>query len=78
MEVEKVIAELDRVALARDLPEAELKAGAVGTVVHVYRDGEAYEVEFVTFGGESVGVFTVERDAVRELGKGELPHARAL
>lgn len=73
-----MIAELDRVALAKGLPEAGLEEGAVGTVVHVYLDAAAYEVEFVTFGGESVGVFTVERDAVRELGKGELPYARAV
>ena len=73
-----MIAELDRVVLARDLPRAGLEEGTVGAVVHVHRDGAAYEVEFVTFGGESVGVFTVERDAVRELGKDELPHARAV
>jgi hypothetical protein len=72
-----MIEELARVVLKRDLPEEKLQAGDVGTVVYVYRGGAAYEVEFVTFGGEGVGVFTVEPDALRELGKGELPCAGA-
>ncbi|MBA2441371.1 MAG: DUF4926 domain-containing protein [Rubrobacter sp.] len=63
-----MISELDRVALAKDLLEEGLKEGDVGTVVHVYRGGAAYEVEFVTFSGESLGVFTVEAEAVRPVG----------
>ena len=61
-----MLAELDRVALATDLPEAGLSKGAVGTVVHVYAGGKAYEVEFVTFSGESLGIFTLEAEDVRE------------
>jgi hypothetical protein len=73
-----MISELDRVALEKDLLEEGLKKGDVGTVVHVYSGGAAYEVEFVTFSGESLGVFTVEAAAVRPVGEGELPSARAL
>jgi hypothetical protein len=39
--------EHDRLVLTGDLPEEGLKAGDVGTVVHVHRGGEAFEVEFV-------------------------------
>ncbi len=73
-----MIAELERVALTRDLPESTLRAGDVGTVVHVYRDQAAYEVEFVSFSGESLGVFTVEAEGVRKLGEDDLPSTRSL
>jgi hypothetical protein len=73
-----MIEELARVVLTRDLPDEKLQAGDAGTVVYVYRGGVAYEVEFVTRSGESVGVFTIKPDAMRELGKGELPAAGAL
>lgn len=40
--------ELSRATLAQDLTVAEghLPAGATGTIVGVYRSGEAYEMEF--------------------------------
>ena len=40
------IADLDIVALLRDLPDLGLRAGQTGTVVYVHNDGEAFEVEF--------------------------------
>lgn len=73
-----MIDELERVALTRDLPESTLRAGDVGTVVHVYRERAAYEVEFVSFSGESLGVFTVDADGVRKLGEDDLPSSRSL
>ena len=54
------IKEHDCVVLTKDLPQADLKAGDVGTVVHVYKDGAAYEVEFVTYAGRTVAVATIE------------------
>ena len=42
------IKEHDRVVLLKDVTDEGLKAGDVGTVVHVYRHGEAFEVEFMT------------------------------
>ena len=44
-----MIKEHESVALTGDLPSAGLKAGDVGVVVHIYEDGEAYEVEFIEF-----------------------------
>ena len=37
---------LDVVALTQDIPEHNLKRGAVGTVVEILSNGKAYEVEF--------------------------------
>ena len=36
----------DRVVLKADLPDGSFRAGDVGTVVEIYSDGVAYEVEF--------------------------------
>ena len=46
------IKEHDCVVLTADLPKEGLKAGDVGTVVHVHGNGVAYEVEFMTFAGK--------------------------
>ncbi len=43
--------EHERVVLTRAVAGERLEAGDVGTVVHVYRDGLAYEVEFTTLDG---------------------------
>ena len=51
---------LDLVILAEDLPERGLGEGDVGTVVFVHDGGTAYEVEFVTLDGETVGVITLQ------------------
>ena len=51
-----VIKEHDLVVLTEDLPTEGLKAGDVGTVVHVYADGNAYEVEFVTGAGQTLAL----------------------
>ena len=46
---------LQVVRLARDVPEAGLAAGTVGTIVDLLRgDGTAYEVEVVDDGGRTV------------------------
>ena len=59
------IKEHDRVVLTTDLPAEKLEAGDVGTVVHVYRDGLAYEVEFFTLDGSTAAVVTVEAAQVK-------------
>ncbi|HVU27151.1 MAG TPA: DUF4926 domain-containing protein [Verrucomicrobiae bacterium] len=72
------IKEHDRVVLTRDLPAKGLEAGDVGTVVHLYRDGRAYEVEFVALDGTTAAVATVEAADVRPVHKREITHAREL
>jgi len=48
-----MIREHECIVLTQDLPDERLQAGDVGTVVHIHRDGAAYEVEFVTLTGQS-------------------------
>ena len=73
-----MIREHDRVVLVIDASSEGLVAGDVGTVVHIYRDGEAYEVEFTTLEGKTAAVITVEAAQVRPVGKREITHAREL
>ena len=68
--------EHERVVLTEDLPEAKLTAGDVGTVVHVYSDGEAFEVEFMALDGETIAVVTLERHRIRPVQHREIPHVR--
>jgi hypothetical protein len=70
--------ELELVVLKRDIPEHGLARGDVGTVVHVYDDGVAYEVEFILASGETVAVLTLESDDVRPRGGKEILHTRSL
>lgn len=73
-----MINELDRVVLKSAVPAEGLEAGDVGTVVHVYRDGLAFEVEFTTLEGKTAAVVTVEAAQVRPVNKREITHAREL
>ncbi|MGA2855036.1 MAG: DUF4926 domain-containing protein [Verrucomicrobiota bacterium] len=70
------IKEHDCVVLTESLPAENLEAGDVGTVVHIHKDGAAYEVEFVTLAGNTVAVATVEASDVRPIGKRDISHVR--
>lgn len=70
--------EHDRVVLTAPVPGHGLKAGDVGTVVHLYEDGLAYEVEFVALDGHTAAVVTVEASQVRPVTRDEITHARSL
>ena len=72
------IAEHAAVALTRDLPGHGLRAGDVGAVVHVYPEGQAYEVEFVTGAGQTLAVETLEPGDIRLLGDSDILHIRSL
>lgn len=69
---------LDLVALERDIDEHGLKRGDVGTVVHRYSGGEAFEVEFVTVDGQTVAVVTLTNSDIRPLKPNEILHVREL
>lgn len=43
---------LDVVALTHDIPEHNLKRGEVGTVVEIFSNGDAFEVEFSDCNGQ--------------------------
>ena len=72
------IKEHDCVVLTKNLPEENLEAGDVGTVVHIHKNGAAYEVEFVTLAGNTVAVATVEASDLRPVGKRDISHVREL
>ncbi|MGI8964779.1 MAG: DUF4926 domain-containing protein [Limisphaerales bacterium] len=73
-----MIKEHDRIVLKVAIPAEGLEAGDVGTVVHIYKDGLAYEVEFTTLEGKTAAVVTVETSQVRPVSKREITHAREL
>lgn len=73
-----MIREHDCVVLTEDLADEQLQAGDVGTVVHIHRDGTAYEVEFMTLTGRTVAVATVLPAQVRPVSARDLTHVREL
>jgi hypothetical protein len=70
------IKEHQRVVLTTDLPAERLTAGDVGTVVHVYQDGNAFEVEFSTLTGETVAIVSLVKTQLRAVDHREVTHAR--
>lgn len=73
-----MIRELELVVLLRDVEEFGLRRGDIGTVVHAYTNAPAYEVEFVTADGDTVGVLTLTEAEVRPRQGKELLHVREL
>lgn len=49
----------DVVALTENLHEENILSGQVGTIVEIYNDGEAFEVEFVDKDGRTYGLLTL-------------------
>ena len=72
-----MLEEHDRVALTGDVADPGLKAGDVGTIVHVHRSGEAFEVEFPTLNGRTAALATVQSSQVRPVTGADTTHARA-
>ena len=72
------IRQYEQAVLTVDLPEKELKAGDVGTVVDVHSSaaGTGYSLEFFTLSGETIAVATVKADAVRPVDSGDRIHVR--
>jgi len=70
------INEHDCVVLTIDLPAEGLQTGDVGTVVHIHQNGVAFEVEFITFTGETVAVTTVLASQLRPVSRHDLHHVR--
>jgi hypothetical protein len=73
-----MIEELSIVVLARDIEQYGLACGDIGTVVHVYRSGEAFEVEFTTGSGVTIAVLTIEAKDLRPMQDQEILHVRRL
>jgi hypothetical protein len=73
-----MIQEFDRVVLTAEVPDKGLVSGDVGTIVHVYAEGRAFEVEFMTLDGQTAAVATVEASAVRPVTGRDISHSRHL
>ncbi len=71
-----MIEDLDRAVLTRDIPEKKLKAGDVGAVVMVCKNGDAVEVEFMTLDGGAFALETLMAADVRPARGVEIAHAR--
>ncbi len=71
-----MIRELDTVALTRNVDEFDLTTGDVGAVVHCYEDGNAFEVEFVNAGGNTIAVATLRSEDIRPIQSEEILHVR--
>ncbi|MEX0613254.1 MAG: DUF4926 domain-containing protein [Pirellulales bacterium] len=73
-----MLREHDRVVLTTSMPGQGLVAGDVGTIVHVYHDGRAYEVEFVALDGHTTAVVTLEENQVRPVTPRDMTHTREI
>ena len=73
-----MIKEHDRIVLLKDLPEDGLQSGDVGTVIHIHRQGEAFEIEFMTLDGGTVAVVTLLSSQIRAVSKRDITHVREL
>ena len=71
-----MFSELDIVVLKQDFDKFNLKKGDTGTIVQVYKKGEAYEVEFVAADGNTVALITLKESDIRHVKNNELLHVR--
>ena len=70
--------EHDRIVLTSGISAEGLEAGDVGTIVHVHRHGEAFEVEFLTLDGSTAAIATVLSSQARPVGNRDITHARQM
>ena len=75
-EATKTMRELDVVVITQDIPEHGLISGDVGTVVHCYDGGKAYEIEVVAANGHTVALMTLPASSVRLKRGWEISHVR--
>ena len=73
-----MLREHERVVLTSSLPDEGLVAGDVGTIVHVYGDDQAYEVEFVALDGHTTAIATLEAQQVRPVTPRNMTHTRQI
>jgi hypothetical protein len=72
----EILADLDVVALLRDLPEDGLERGQAGTIVLTHGNGEAFEVEFIRNVGQhgsSVVATVARKDLLKIKGYKHVP-----
>lgn len=65
------------VVLTEPLPSAGQEGGDVGVVVHVHRNGEVFEVEFMTLDGNTLTIETLTAKQIRAARDRDMPRSRA-
>lgn len=70
--------ELDVVVLTHSIEKHGLKRGDIGTVVHIYNNNKAIEVEFVTAKGKTVALVTLAPSDIRSMANDEILHVRGV
>lgn len=70
--------EHERIILTQDIPQEGLKTGDVGTIVHIYPQGVAFEVEFVSLTGDTAAMATVPVAHLRAVTSQDMTHARLM
>ena len=70
--------EYQRIVLTDDLATEGLLTGDVGTIVHVHKQGRAFELEFLTLDGRTAAVATVAVSQVRPVSGRDITHARRM
>ncbi|MCU0922608.1 MAG: DUF4926 domain-containing protein [Burkholderiaceae bacterium] len=68
--------EHSQVVLTCPLPALGLEPGDVGVVIHVHGAGVAYEVEFMSLDGRTIGVQTLQASQLRRVSASAVPHER--
>ena len=71
-----MIKEFERVVLTEDINGTALRKDDVGVVVMIYKNGEAYEVEFLALDGSTIAVETVKANQIRPVKNTEILHVR--
>lgn len=67
---------LDTIVLNRNIIKYNLKKGDLGTIVHIYEDSKALEVEFITTKGKTMAVLTLKQSDIRPMVRDEILHVR--
>ena len=76
-----IFKEFQQVALAKDIPENNLRRGDLATIVEIHpaNGGEvAYSIEIFNALGETIAVTTVPESALEELTANEILHVCSL
>lgn len=68
--------EHETVVLIRDHAEHGLRAGDVGTIVHIYKEPEMCDVEFVRADGRPVAILTLSTTEFRKMKTDDMLHVR--
>jgi hypothetical protein len=66
------------VSLTRDIPEHRLKAGDIGAVIDQSIEGDWYQVEFVTVGGDTLTIESLTASDLRLVTNDEIFSARPI